>query len=136
MKYEIKTSIKTFQKVWNILADLGLQGFLTGEALQAMTNGETINLNPTDIINKILSEGFVNDICQAITGEYNVDFEDQDLDEVVEVLSGFFTAIAGKFKGLAPMIQKTGIKAEVNKTDKTPTVQDTETPSPNSQQAL
>lgn len=132
MKYQIKTSIKTFQKVWNILADLGLQGFLTGEALQAMTNGETINLNPTDIINKILSEGFVNELCQAITGENDVDFEDLDLDEVVDVLSSFFTSIAGKFKGLAPMIQKTGVKAEVNKT---PTAPVPETPSQSSQQA-
>ena len=135
MKYQIKTSIKTFQKVWSILADLGLQGFLTGEALTAMTNGQTINLNPIDIINKVLAEGFVNDLCQTITGQFDVDFEELEIDEVVEVLSSFFQSIAGKFKGLAPIIQSAAIKAEVNKMSKTQTIPDTETPSPNLQQA-
>lgn len=131
MKYQIRTSIKTFQKVWSILADLGLQGFLTGEALQALSNGETINLDPMDIINKVLSAGFVNDLCQTITGQYEVDFEELEIDEVVEVLTSFFTSIANKFRGLAPIIAQAGVKAEVNKTKQTPTRQDTETPSPN-----
>ncbi len=92
MKYEIKTNVKTLKKVWNLLADLGIAGLLFGTKTK---------LEPETIVNKVVSENKVNELLQTITGDNQTDFEELEIEEVIEIISCFFVKFASSIQGLA-----------------------------------
>lgn len=90
MKYKVKTNIKILKEVWNILKEIGLEGLM---------EGSQINISITNLLDKLLIEGRLNDVCRIITATID-DFEEKELSEVIEVLTAFFTNIKGQFKGV------------------------------------
>lgn len=97
---KIYTDIKTLKKAWNLLKELDLQGLLSGE---------NIKVDVVKTLDSFLEEGKLNEFCQIVT-KTDIDFEEMKLDEVSEVLSGFFTDIAASFKRLTPAIANSKIE--------------------------
>jgi len=97
---KIYTDIKTLKKAWNLLKELDLQELLSGEA---------IKIDVIKTVDMLLEEGKLNEFCQIVT-KTDIDFEEMKLDEVSEVLSGFFTDIAASFKRLTPAIANSKIE--------------------------
>ena len=89
MSYKIKTNIKTLKSVWNVLQESNLDGLLSGQ---------TVDIKINELINTLLIDGKLNELCQIITGE-TTDFEELEIREVVEILKSFFGNITSQFQG-------------------------------------
>ena len=94
MNYTVKTNVKALKTVWNVLKEMDINGLL---------DGTTVTLNPSTIINKLLSDGKLNEVCRAITGKDD-DFEELELQEVVMLFVNFFASIGKSLKELTPLI--------------------------------
>ena len=86
------TDIKTLKKAWNLLKELDLQ---------ALLSGEEIKIDVVKTLDRLLEEGKLNEFCQIVS-KTDTDFEEMQLDEVSEVLSGFFSGITQSLQKLAP----------------------------------
>ena len=102
MNYTIKTNIKTLKGVWNTLKDVELDGLLSGGSLDIGVNV---------LLDRLLLENKLNEVCQIITGE-NTDFEDIELSEVISILTSFFTSIGKVFQGLNGLVTA-NMKSEI-----------------------
>jgi hypothetical protein len=90
MNYKISTTIDTLKKVWIELKEINLDGLL---------NGTTLDVNITDLLDKLLLENKLNAVCQIITNTSD-NFGDKEVQEVVGLLSAFFSNIAKPFAEL------------------------------------
>lgn len=88
---QVSTKTKTMKKVWEILKDLKLHKLLSGEK----TNIDFINL-----ADQLLSEGKLNQFCQIITENAELDIEEMEIKEVVDIIKNFFGNIGDAFKGV------------------------------------
>ena len=86
-----KTNLKTLKQVYEIAERVGLEFILTG--------GEG-KLDLQKICSEVFKDDIVNDFCQLVTGETDIDFEEKELDELESVILGFFDFIKAKFGDL------------------------------------
>ena len=89
---KVKTNVKTLKRAWRLLKDLGLENLLSGGK---------ITVNVVELVDSLLEEGKLNEFCQTITGN-EIDFEELELIEVAEVISGFFFSIKAGFQKVIP----------------------------------
>ncbi|HEX37675.1 MAG TPA: hypothetical protein ENG70_02290 [Candidatus Cloacimonetes bacterium] len=98
---KVYTTIGTLKKVWNVMKELSLSELITN-------NKAEIDLNVSELCDNLLVKGKLNEVCQIVT-KTDEDFEEKELDEVIGVLTDFFTNIGNAFKKLRGIatIQKT-----------------------------
>jgi hypothetical protein len=95
----VYTNVKVLKKAWNLLKELKLEGLLSG--------GE-VKVDLVSLADSLLVSGKLNEFCQIIT-KSDVDFEEMELEDVIGVISDFFTATGKAFKrlNLQAALQKT-----------------------------
>jgi hypothetical protein len=90
-KITVKTNIGTLKEVWNILKIVNLDSLLTGGTLELSFN---------EIVDSLLSEGALDSICSVITSDLCASIDELDFNDIVGIISLFFTSIARPFQGL------------------------------------
>ncbi len=99
MKYKINSTVKTLKKVWNVLKECNLDGLLSGNVVEIKIN---------EVLDILLNEGKLNEVCQIITGE-TIDFEELDFEEVLNIPKTFFGNIVRVCQGSGitmPVVQE------------------------------
>ena len=90
-KIEVKTNIAVLKQVWNILKDVKLDGLLTGGSMELQFN---------EIIDSLLLKNTLTDFIETITTGLTASVEQLDIEDIVGIISLFFTSIAHPFQGL------------------------------------
>jgi len=87
---KVYCTVRILKDAWQILKELGIAELFTGEAVK-------ININ--ELLDKLLTGNKLNAFLQIITKSER-DFEDEDMAEVGQMLTDFFTLIGTSFKSL------------------------------------
>jgi len=94
---KVYTNIKVLKKAWSLLKILHLEGMLTGGKIQ---------INIEELIDVLLAESKLNEFCRIIT-QSEVDFEEMELEDIMEIIGSFFQNIGSAFQKLGlPKVAK------------------------------
>ena len=97
---KVYTNIKTLKKAWELLKEMKLEGLLSGGA---------VKVNIGELIDSLLADGKLNEFCRTIT-QSEIDFEEMELEDIVEMLFGFFQRIGSTFQKMGLSGKKDDLK--------------------------
>lgn len=98
---KIHTTLDTLSEAWTILADIGLDGILTGKAAEFKAD---------ELIRKLLVERKLQEFLAAITHEDPDEVGKLETGEAAELITAFFASTA------ADLSELTGLQTEVKET--------------------
>jgi hypothetical protein len=99
MQHTISTTMTTLTRVWTLLAEVNLEGLL---------DGKPVEIEPSKIITWLLTNKKLNEFCQIVTNSSD-DFMETDFQEVIDIVSAFFTAVGNPLRGLFSLIKMSAL---------------------------
>jgi hypothetical protein len=87
---KVYCTLKTLKEAWALLKEIGVAEMISGESLK---------VNISELLDKLLSADKLNGFLQIIT-KSDRDFSDDDIADIGSAVTDFFGLIGSSFKGL------------------------------------